>query len=157
MEDIGDTDFLPEEVVDKFKFREGNARVVEAGGRPATGKRILLGLRRRLFRPIRSSPPRLSRRSRACSPKPLSNGKADYLRRLRKNVIMGRLIPAGTGMEYYGRVKIAGEDVIEEEPLPEPKLAFERRSAGLFGRNSGPLHRRTSEDLGEEALGAEEI
>jgi DNA-directed RNA polymerase subunit beta' len=46
------------------------------------------------------------------------NGKVDYLRGLKENVIMGRLIPAGTGMEYYRHVKIAGEDV-EEEPIME--------------------------------------
>jgi len=47
------------------------------------------------------------------------NGKVDYLRGLKENVIMGRLIPAGTGMEYYRNVKIAGEDVVEEEPIAE--------------------------------------
>ena len=46
------------------------------------------------------------------------NGKVDYLRGLKENVIMGRLIPAGTGMDYYRRVKIAGEDVVEE-PIQE--------------------------------------
>ena len=44
VEDIGDTEFLPEEVVDKFKFREENQRVIEAGGRPAQGKPVLLGI-----------------------------------------------------------------------------------------------------------------
>ena len=48
-------------------------------------------------------------------------GKVDYLRGLKENVIMGRLVPAGTGMEYYRRVKIAGEDVVEE-PAIEPGL-----------------------------------
>ena len=37
---------------------------------------------------------------------------------------MGRLIPAGTGMEYYRHVKIAGEDVVEEEPMPEPEVSL---------------------------------
>jgi len=45
----------------------------------------------------------------------------DYLRGLKENVIMGRLVPAGTGMEYYRQVKIAGEDVVEET-VPEPAL-----------------------------------
>src|SRR6267154_2153142 len=44
IDDIGDTEFLPEEVVDKFKFREENQRVSDAGGRPATGKPVLLGI-----------------------------------------------------------------------------------------------------------------
>ena len=43
------------------------------------------------------------------------------MRGLKENVIMGRLVPAGTGMEYYRQVKIAGEDVIEE-PVVEPTL-----------------------------------
>lgn len=51
------------------------------------------------------------------------NGKVDYLRGLKENVIMGRLIPAGTGLEYYRSVKIAGEDVVEEEPMQEEPLS----------------------------------
>jgi DNA-directed RNA polymerase subunit beta' len=56
--------------------------------------------------------------TRQRSTPPAINGKVDYLRGLKENVIMGRLIPAGTGMEYYRSVKIAGED-IEEEPITE--------------------------------------
>src|SRR5258705_6288086 len=47
VEDIGDSEFLPEEVVDKFKFREENNRVIEAGGKPAQGKTVLLGITKR--------------------------------------------------------------------------------------------------------------
>ena len=53
------------------------------------------------------------------------NGKVDYLRGLKENVIMGRLIPAGTGMEYYRSVKIAGEDVVEEEMVTEADQVME--------------------------------
>jgi DNA-directed RNA polymerase subunit beta' len=53
------------------------------------------------------------------------NGKVDYLRGLKENVIMGRLIPAGTGMDFYRHVKIAGEDVVEEEVAPEVDAALE--------------------------------
>jgi DNA-directed RNA polymerase subunit beta' len=42
------------------------------------------------------------------------NGKVDHLRGLKENVIMGRLVPAGTGMEFYRRGGIAGEDIVEE-------------------------------------------
>ena len=44
IEDIGDSEFLPEEVVDRFKFKEENARVLDAGGKPAAGKAVLLGI-----------------------------------------------------------------------------------------------------------------
>jgi DNA-directed RNA polymerase subunit beta' len=119
VDDIGDTEFLPEEVVDKFKFREENARVVDAGGRPATGKPVLLGITKASL----STDSFISAASFQETTRVLTeaaiNGKVDYLRGLKENVIMGRLIPAGTGMEYYRGVKIAGEDVVEEEPIAE--------------------------------------
>ena len=55
----------------------------------------------------------------------------DYLRGLKENVIMGRLIPAGTGMEYYRHVKIAGEDVVEEELMTDSELALAEGIPGL--------------------------
>jgi DNA-directed RNA polymerase subunit beta' len=116
VEDIGDTEFLPEEVVDKFKFR---ARISgeEAGGRPAQGKAVLLGITKASL----STDSFISAASFQETTRVLTeaaiNGKVDYLRGLKENVIMGRLVPAGTGMEYYRRVKIAGEDVVEE-PVP---------------------------------------
>jgi DNA-directed RNA polymerase subunit beta' len=119
VDDIGDTEFLPEEVVDKFKFREENNRVAEAGGRPATGKPVLLGITKASL----STDSFISAASFQETTRVLTeaaiNGKVDYLRGLKENVIMGRLIPAGTGMEYYRNVKIAGEDVVEEEPIAE--------------------------------------
>ena len=122
VDDIGDTEFLPEEVVDKFKFREENNRVVEAGGRPATGKTVLLGITKASL----STDSFISAASFQETTRVLTeaaiNGKVDYLRGLKENVIMGRLIPAGTGMEYYRGVKIAGEDV-EEELVAEQEAA----------------------------------
>ncbi|MBI3473103.1 MAG: DNA-directed RNA polymerase subunit beta' [Candidatus Solibacter usitatus] len=121
VEDIGDTEFLPEEVVDKFKFQAENKRVVEAGGRPAQGKSILLGITKASL----STDSFISAASFQETTRVLTeaaiNGKVDYLRGLKENVIMGRLVPAGTGMEYYRRVKIAGEDIVEE-PVQEPGL-----------------------------------
>ena len=61
------------------------------------------------------------------------NGKVDHLRGLKENVIMGRLIPAGTGMAYYRTVKIAGED-IEEELAAEPKQCLWMRSRATTKR-----------------------
>jgi DNA-directed RNA polymerase subunit beta' len=121
VEDIGDTEFLPEEVVDKFKFRTENQKVIEAGGKPAEGQAILLGITKASL----STDSFISAASFQETTRVLTeaaiNGKVDYLRGLKENVIMGRLVPAGTGMEYYRRVKIAGEDVVEE-PVVEPGL-----------------------------------
>ena len=75
IEDIGDTEFLPEEVVDKFRFREENNRVIEAGGRPRRASRSCLVSPRLRSRPTRSFRRRASRRRRACSPKPPSTAR----------------------------------------------------------------------------------
>ena len=121
VEDIGDTEFLPEEVVDKFRFRAINQLTIESGGRPAKGRAVLLGITKASL----STDSFISAASFQETTRVLTeaaiNGKVDYLRGLKENVIMGRLVPAGTGMEYYRRVKIAGEDVVEE-PAVEPTL-----------------------------------
>jgi DNA-directed RNA polymerase subunit beta' len=84
------------------------------------------------------------------------NGKVDYLRGLKENVIMGRLIPAGTGMEYYRRVKIAGEDVIEEpvqeqEPLlAESFQVYDDETRGSYlGGSSEPLDLSIDDTMGD--------
>ena len=130
--DIGDTEFLPEEVVDRFKFREENQRVIDTakpgevvGGRPAQGEPVLLGITKASL----STDSFISAASFQETTRVLTeaaiNGKVDNLRGLKENVIMGRLIPAGTGMEYYRAVKIAGEDLVEEEMLPEAEAPLE--------------------------------
>ncbi|MDR3719874.1 MAG: DNA-directed RNA polymerase subunit beta', partial [Bryobacteraceae bacterium] len=112
--DIGDSEFLPEETVDRFRFRDENERVMEAGGRPSKGEPILLGITKASL----STDSFISAASFQETTRVLTeaaiNGRVDYLRGLKENVIMGRLIPAGTGMDYYRRAKIAGEDVVEE-------------------------------------------
>jgi len=149
VDDIGDTEFLPEEVVDRFKFREEITRVVDAGGRPASGKPVLLGITKASL----STDSFISAASFQETTRVLTeaaiNGKVDYLRGLKENVIMGRLIPAGTGMEYYRQVKIAGEDVEEEviaeteAALAEPIPGFEEDTR-LYG--AGGLAEETPEE-----------
>ncbi len=153
VEDIGDTEFLPEEVVDKFKFREENNRVLEAGGAPATGKPVLLGITKASL----STDSFISAASFQETTRVLTeaaiNGKVDYLRGLKENVIMGRLIPAGTGMDYYRHVKIAGEDVVEEEMMTDTELGL---AEGIPGYDedarvqyAGGLNEGTPEELSE--------
>ena len=115
--------------------------MVEAGGRPATGKPVLLGITKASL----STDSFISAASFQETTRVLTeaaiNGKVDYLRGLKENVIMGRLIPAGTGMEYYRSVKIAGEDVVEEEPIAE-EVSLGRRPGRLRRRSPQRLHRR---------------
>jgi len=148
IDDIGDTEFLPEEVVDKFKFREENQRVIEAGGQPAQGRAVLLGITKASL----STDSFISAASFQETTRVLTeaaiNGKVDYLRGLKENVIMGRLIPAGTGMEYYRQVKIAGEDVVEEEPVVEPEVSLSDSIPGYDEETRRLYTGGLSEDLG---------
>jgi DNA-directed RNA polymerase subunit beta' len=106
IEDIGDTEFLPEEVVDKFKFREENNRVIEAGGRPAMGKPILLGITKASL----STDSFISAASFQETTRVLTeaaiNGKVDYLRGLEGERHHG---PADSRRYRYG-VLPQGED-----------------------------------------------
>jgi DNA-directed RNA polymerase subunit beta' len=151
VEDIGDTEFLPEEVVDKFKFRAENQKTEDAGGRPAQGKAVLLGITKASL----STDSFISAASFQETTRVLTeaaiNGKVDYLRGLKENVIMGRLVPAGTGMEFYRRTRIAGEDIVEE-PIPEPTLDA---LAGYEDEARLQYTGGLSEDLGPEETLAE--
>ena len=93
VEDVGDTTFLLEEQVDKFRFREENDRVISEGGRPATGRPLLLGITKASL----STDSFISAASFQETTRVLTEaavaGKVDYLRGLKENVIMGRLIP----------------------------------------------------------------
>lgn len=72
---------------------------------------------------------------------------------------MGRLIPAGTGMEYYRRVKIAGEDVVEEEPAPDQDLSLSDSLGDYNDETRGIYTGGLSEEVApvEEVSTAEEI
>ncbi len=148
VEDIGDTEFLPQEIVDKFKFRAENLKTMEAGGRPAQGKAKLMGITKASL----STDSFISAASFQETTRVLTeaaiNGKIDYLRGLKENVIMGRLVPAGTGMEYYRQVKIAGEDVVEEPVQEVPLEAIPGYDEETRLQYAGGL----PEDTGEETL-----
>ncbi len=109
VEDVGDTSFLLEQQIDKFRFREENERVIQSGGRPATGRPLLLGITKASL----STESFISAASFQETTRVLTEasiqGAVDHLRGLKENVIVGRLIPAGTGMEFYRNVRLAPE------------------------------------------------
>jgi DNA-directed RNA polymerase subunit beta' len=136
VEDVGDTTFLLDEQVDKFRFREENDRVLENGGRPATGRPLLLGITKASL----STDSFISAASFQETTRVLTEaavaGKVDYLRGLKENVIMGRLIPAGTGLEWYRNIQLLTE-VPEQMPVTEaitPELSPEEAAALDFLR-----------------------
>src|SRR5262245_51953799 len=112
IEEVGDSELLIDEVVDKFRFIRSNDALVKDGKKPASGRPLLLGITKAsLSTDSFISAASFQETTRVLTEAAIS-GKVDYLRGLKENVIMGRLIPAGTGMEYYRRVKIPDE-VIE--------------------------------------------
>ncbi len=115
IEDVGDTEFLIEEQVDKFRFLEENERVIADSGRPAQGRPLLLGITKAsLSTDSFISAASFQETTRVLTEASIS-GKVDHLRGLKENVTMGRLIPAGTGFEYYRNVRIPAD-----EPPPPP-------------------------------------
>ncbi len=101
IEEVGDTTFLIDEQVDRFRFQEENDRVVTAGGRPAIGRPLLLGITKAsLSTESFISAASFQETTRVLTEAAIS-GKVDTLRGLKENVIVGRLIPAGTGLGYY--------------------------------------------------------
>ena len=119
IEGVGNTNFLLGEHVDRALFEEENRRVRAAGGEPATAEPMLLGITKASL----STDSFVSAASFQETTKVLTEasitGARDELRGLKENVIMGRLIPAGTGMRWYRETRIATPEV----PLARPEEA----------------------------------
>jgi DNA-directed RNA polymerase subunit beta' len=113
VKDPGDSSFMADEQVERFRFQEENERVVEQGGRPAQGEPILMGITKAsLSTQSFISAASFQETTRVLTEASLA-GKTDYLRGLKENVIMGRLIPAGTGISMYKKL---GIETTDEEP-----------------------------------------
>jgi DNA-directed RNA polymerase subunit beta' len=117
VDDAGTTDFLKGEQVDRIDFEDANAAVEEQGGKPATGQPVLLGITKASLQ-TRSfiSAASFQETTRVLTDAAV-NGKTDALEGLKENVIVGRLIPAGTGGMLTRLSKIAShrDDLILEE------------------------------------------
>jgi DNA-directed RNA polymerase subunit beta' len=125
IEDVGDTEFLIDEQVDKFRFQEENERV-KKNGKPASGRPLLLGITKAsLSTESFISAASFQETTRVLTEASIS-GKIDYLRGLKENVIMGRLIPAGTGLEYYRNVALMPDE--RELAAAAEEAAVERDS-----------------------------
>ena len=117
----GDTDFLMGEQVEKWVFEEKNDKAMAEGKRPATGEPLLLGITKASL----TTESWISAASFQETTKVLADaavqGKVDHLRGLKENVIMGRLIPAGTGLELYREmdIKLSDEEAAAALAAPE--------------------------------------
>lgn len=115
VEEVGDTNFLEGDQVSKFRFNDENQRIISEGGEPATFTPILMGITKAAL----STESFISAASFQETTRVLTqaaiNGKRDDLLGLKENVIIGHLIPAGTGLEEYNRIAIEEEEKKEEE------------------------------------------
>ena len=127
IEDAGDTDMLPGSLVDIFRFEEANEKAFMNGGRPAIAKRVLLGITKASL----ATDSFLSAASFQETTRVLTEaairGKTDELAGLKENVIIGKLIPAGTGMRRYRDIRIETEadDGAMQEAMAEARQAQE--------------------------------
>ncbi len=107
IEEAGDSDFIPGTSVDRLEFEDENERLIKEGKKPAEGKRTLLGITKASL----ATDSFMSAASFQETTKVLTeaaiNGKVDHLVGLKENVIIGKLIPAGTGMKRYRNVKLS--------------------------------------------------
>ncbi|PIH00496.1 DNA-directed RNA polymerase subunit beta' [Clostridium combesii] len=118
IEDSGDTELLPGTMIDVFDFEEANKEMLEKGGEPAVGRIALLGITKAAL----ATDSFLSAASFQETTRVLTDaaikGKIDPLLGLKENVIIGKLIPAGTGMTRYRSIQINTDDEnIEEDSM----------------------------------------
>ena len=112
VDDGGDTDMFPGSLVDMYEFEDKNKEAVAEGKSPATGKRALLGITKAsLATDSFLSAASFQETTRVLTEAAIK-GKEDHLLGLKENVIIGKLIPAGTGMKRYQdvEIKVEGED-----------------------------------------------
>ncbi len=133
VEDPGDTELLPGGIIDNFLFEDINKQVMAEGGRPAVARPLLLGITKAsLATESFLSAASFQETTRVLTEASIK-GKQDQLLGLKENVIIGKLIPAGTGMSRYRSIKVYPSDAGPEENPEEVMVA-----AGEPAADSGP-------------------
>src|SRR5438552_183202 len=120
IDSAGDTGLLPGEIVSQWEYEEANARALAEGGEPATAQTVLLGLIKAALNTTSwLSAASFQETTRVLTEAAIS-GKVDRLRGLKENVIIGKLIPAGTGLDYYKKLREESFKMFAELPQPVP-------------------------------------
>jgi hypothetical protein len=153
----GDTDFLPGQTIDRFEFEDENRRIREAGGIEAQADWVLLGITEAsLATDSFLSAASFQKTTRVLTDAAIK-GKVDHLIGLKENVIIGRLIPAGTGMDRYRLMKVispGGEIRLAEPELVSAEQDFVER---LLEDTDLNLHNgEGTEDLAAQGFEIEE-
>ena len=125
VENNGDTVLLPGTLADVLEFEELNEQMIADGKEPAEGKQVMLGITKASL----ATNSFLSAASFQETTKVLTEaaikGKADNLIGLKENVIIGKLIPAGTGMKRYSNIKLDTDLIVDDEADLDEDFAFD--------------------------------
>ncbi len=148
IDEAGDSDFLSGTTVNLIEFNKTNKKLIAEGKKPAEGKQIILGITKASL----ATNSFLSAASFQETTKVLTeaaiNGKVDPLIGLKENVIIGKLIPAGTGMKRYRNVHLNTDDMILEAKLKAEQEALEAEQEEALAAEGEEL---------DEAVDADEI
>jgi len=106
IEDPGDTSFVVDQIVDKFEFDDENIRVEKEGGKAASAKPVLMGITKSALNTESFISAASFQETTRVLTEAAIKGKIDRLRGLKENVIIGHLIPAGTGVRDYNKVTV---------------------------------------------------
>ena len=159
IEDSGDTDLLPGGLYGKFEIEEANQKAAEEGGEPCTAKRILLGITKASL----ATNSFLSAASFQETTRVLTDaaikGKNDKLLGLKENVILGKLIPAGTGMKRYKNIGVdygVNAEIMENYEREQERLRMEeemaRANAASFDMNGAQDGGLDAEEVFDEQV-----
>ena len=129
----GDTTFLWGEQVDKLEFEEENQRVEKMGGKPAEAQPVLLGITKASLETESFLSAASFQDTTRVLTEAATRARVDYLRGFKENVIMGHIIPAGSGFDHHRKVKLKPLVEISEEPLPEEAPALAEAENPLVG------------------------
>ncbi len=117
--EIGDTRFLPNTIVDKFEFKEENNKAIQQNKKPAVAKPLLLGITKASLQSNSFISAASFQETTKVLTKAALEGKRDMLEGLKENVILGHLIPAGTGLQEYHSLQIKKTGSIEKIPADD--------------------------------------
>ena len=133
----GDTELLPGELVERPRFEEVNRAVVEQGGTPASGRPVLMGITKASL----ATDSWLSAASFQETTRVLTDAaihaRSDSLLGLKENVIIGKLIPAGTGMQRYRNIRVEPTEDAKSAVYPPPNYDADAVAAYSFAQGSG--------------------
>ena len=151
IEESGDSDVLPGVSMDVLDYNEMNEALIADGKKPAEGRQVMLGITKASL----ATDSFLSAASFQETTKVLTeaaiNGKVDHLIGLKENVIIGKPIPAGTGMKRYRKVKLDTDDLISDEIMlsDDDELVVSSEDESGSGL--------TEDNVAEEVLGMDDM